>query len=88
MAKGTLTQRLFRKERFKKNLIRLHQILFIKCNGFEITSASGKHVVEDDILFTNHFWWETVTMGLLTPGIMQLTSASHLGLLTTMEIFH
>ena len=25
------------------------------CNGFEITSPSEKHLVEDDILFTNHF---------------------------------
>ena len=24
------------------------------CNGFEITFISGKHVVEDDVLFTNH----------------------------------
>ena len=24
------------------------------CNGFEITSTSEKHMVEDDILFTNH----------------------------------
>ena len=26
----------------------------LKCNGFEITFISEKHVVEDDILFTNH----------------------------------
>ena len=25
------------------------------CNQFEITSALEKHMVEDDILFTNHF---------------------------------
>ena len=24
-----------------------------QCNGFEITSASEKHMVEDNILFTN-----------------------------------
>ena len=24
------------------------------CNGFEITFVSEKHVVEDDVLFTNH----------------------------------
>ena len=24
------------------------------CNGFEITFVSEKHVVEDDMLFTNH----------------------------------
>ena len=24
------------------------------CNGFEITFLSEKHVVEDDVLFTNH----------------------------------
>ena len=24
------------------------------CNGFEITLVSEKHVVEDDVLFTNH----------------------------------
>ena len=29
-------------------------ILLHKCNGFEITSAWEEHVVEDDILFTNH----------------------------------
>ena len=31
------------------------------CNGFEITSASEKHMVEDDILFTNHL---AVIMGI------------------------
>ena len=24
------------------------------CNGFKITFVSEKHVVEDDVLFTNH----------------------------------
>ena len=26
----------------------------LKCNRFEITFISEKHVVEDDVLFTNH----------------------------------
>ena len=26
----------------------------MKCNGFEISFVSAKHVGEDDILFTNH----------------------------------
>ena len=34
-------------------LFHMHPIS--KCNGFEITSASEKHVVKDNILFTNHF---------------------------------
>ena len=26
----------------------------LECNGFEITFVLEKHVVEDDVLFTNH----------------------------------
>ena len=36
------------------------------CNGFEITSASEKHMVEDDILFTNHL---AVIMGISVPEL-------------------
>ena len=33
--------------------VRQHK-LFHFCNGFEITFVSEKHVVEDNVLFTNH----------------------------------
>ena len=32
----------------------LHTCPTCYCNGFEITSVLEKHIVEDDILFTNH----------------------------------
>ena len=42
------------------------------CNGFKITSTSEKHVVEDDILFTN---CQAVIMGLSSARAQCLTSA-------------
>ena len=41
------------------------------CNKFEITSTSEKHMVEDDILFTNH---QAVIMGLSSARAQCLTS--------------
>ena len=39
--------------------------LIILCNGFGITSALDKHMVDDDILFTNHLVgkWEILQRG-------------------------
>ena len=38
---------------FYVSLLMVYLWLYL-CNGFEITFVSEKHVVEDDVLFTNH----------------------------------
>ena len=35
-------------------LIKKYIVISYLCNGFEITFVSEKHVVEDNVLFTNH----------------------------------